>query len=79
MISDIGMPDEDGYVLIRKIRQREAGYSKPIAAIALTAFAREEDRQQALSAGFHLHVAKPVEPLKLATALAEIAKQTGLI
>lgn len=79
LICDIGMPDEDGYVLIRKIRQREAGYCKPIAAIALTAFAREEDRQQALLAGFHLHVAKPVEPMKLATALAEIAKQTGLI
>ncbi|MCT7969099.1 PAS domain S-box protein [Laspinema sp. D1] len=79
LISDIGMPDEDGYVLLRKIRQREAGYSKPIPAIALTAFAREEDRQQALLAGFHLHVAKPVEPLKLATALAEIAQQTGLI
>ncbi len=79
LISDIGMPDEDGYVLIRKIRQREAGYSKPIPAIALTAFAREEERQQALLAGFHLHVAKPVEPLKLATALAEIAQQTGLI
>ncbi|MCT7993809.1 hybrid sensor histidine kinase/response regulator [Laspinema olomoucense] len=79
LISDIGMPDEDGYGLIRKIRQREAGYSKPIPAIALTAFAREEDRQQALLAGFHLHVAKPVEPLKLATALAEIAQQTGLI
>ena len=79
LISDIGMPDEDGYVLIRKIRQREAGYSKPLPAIALTAFAREEERQQALLAGFHLHLAKPVEPLKLAHALAEIAKQTGLI
>ncbi len=79
LISDIGMPEEDGYVLIRKIRQREAGYGKPIPAIALTAFAREEDRQQALLAGFHLHVPKPVEPLKLATALAEIAQQTGLI
>lgn len=79
LISDIGMPEEDGYVLIRKIRQREAGYSKPIPAIALTAFAREEERQQALLAGFHLHVAKPVEPLKLANALAEIAQQTGLI
>ncbi|AFY82782.1 PAS domain S-box protein [Oscillatoria acuminata] len=79
LISDIGMPEEDGYVLIRKIRQREAGYSRPIPAIALTAFAREEDRQQALLAGFHLHVAKPVEPLKLAKALADIAQQTGLI
>ncbi len=79
LISDIGMPDEDGYVLMRKIRQREAAHGKEIPAIALTAFAREEDRQQALMAGFHLHVAKPVDPLKLANALAEIAKKTGLI
>jgi CheY-like chemotaxis protein len=73
------MPDEDGYGLIRKIRQGEAGYRRPIPAIALTALAREEERQQALLAGFHLHVAKPVEALKLATDLAEIAQQTGLI
>jgi PAS domain S-box-containing protein len=79
LISDIGMPEEDGYVLIQKIRQREAGQREQLPAIALTAFAREEERQQALLAGFHLHLSKPVEPLKLATALAEIAKQTGLI
>ena len=74
LISDIGMPQEDGYVLIRKIREREhrAG-SHPLPAIAVTAYARPEDRDQALAAGFQVHVAKPVEPVDLLETIARLA------
>ena len=61
LISDIGMPDEDGYGLIRKVRALE-GPAAEIPAIAVTAFARYEDRSRALIAGFDDHIAKPIEP-----------------
>ena len=61
LISDIGMPGEDGYELIRKIRARTAESGGRIPAVALTAYARVEDRLQALRAGYHMHVPKPVE------------------
>ena len=62
LISDIGMPDEDGYSLIRKIRVLEEGgkSTQRTPAIALTAYARPEDRDRALAAGYQMHVAKPV-------------------
>lgn len=60
LISDIGMPETDGYDLIRQIRSKVEG--KPVLAIALTAYAGEVDRQQAIAAGFQEHVTKPVEP-----------------
>jgi CheY-like chemotaxis protein len=64
LVSDIGMPDEDGYELIRKVR---AGFgARPeVPAVALTAYARFEDRMRALQAGFQMHVPKPVEPAEL--------------
>lgn len=68
VISDIGMPDVDGYELIQLIRAK--GYLTP--AIALTAFARDEDRERALGAGFNSHLTKPVEPLQLIDTLAKI-------
>ena len=64
LISDIGMPGEDGYSLIRKVRSLESN-GKRISAVALTAYAREEDRMRALLAGFQVHVAKPVNPVEL--------------
>ncbi|MGI8494711.1 MAG: response regulator [Pyrinomonadaceae bacterium] len=73
IISDIGMPDEDGFSLIRKIRKLSAERRGKIPAIALTAYARAEDRQQALRAGFQMHVAKPVEPEELLTVMANLA------
>lgn len=73
IISDIGMPDEDGFSLIRKIRKLSAERGGKIPAIALTAYARAEDRQQALRAGFQMHVAKPVEPDELLTVVANLA------
>ncbi|WP_414589011.1 PAS domain S-box protein [Scytonema sp. PCC 10023] len=75
LVSDIGMPQEDGYSLIRKIRALP-GESGRTPAVALTAYARAEDRTQALNAGFQLHVAKPVNPTELATVVANLAGRT---
>ena len=73
LISDIAMPGEDGYSLINKIRECEAQTGgKPVQAIALTAYARVEDRARALSGGFNLFVPKPVEPSELVTAIAAL-------
>jgi CheY-like chemotaxis protein len=62
LISDIGMPEEHGYSLIRKVRARETSRGGCIPALALTAWGRAEHRQQALSAGFQTHLAKPADP-----------------
>lgn len=70
IISDISMPLEDGYELIRQIRRQQG--EKHIRAIALTAYAREEDKQQALEAGFDLHLPKPIEPLQLVRSLSQL-------
>ncbi|MEA5623906.1 ATP-binding protein [Nostoc sp. UHCC 0251] len=74
LISDIGMPDEDGYSLIRKVRINEAARGKKIPAVALTAFARDEECKLALQAGFHVHLSKPIEPEKLVTVVANLVK-----
>ncbi|MEA5503503.1 ATP-binding protein [Halotia wernerae UHCC 0503] len=74
LISDIGMPDEDGYSLIRKVRSQEAGKEDKIPAIALTAFARNEERQLALEAGFQAHLTKPIEPDELVIAVANLTE-----
>jgi len=72
LISDIGLPGEDGYELIRTVRAR--GYSAAaLPAIALTAYSRREDQRLALQAGFQAHVAKPVEPAILVAAVADAA------
>ena len=70
LISDIGMPERDGYDLIRTLRAHPRGLHIP--AIALTAFAREEDRANALQAGFQAHVTKPADPAKLVSQVAEL-------
>ena len=72
LISDIGMPNQDGYDLIRKLRARSTDRASHIPAIALTAFARSQDRLKALSAGYQMHVAKPIEPLELVTVVASL-------
>ncbi|HKH45990.1 MAG TPA: ATP-binding protein [Thermoanaerobaculia bacterium] len=72
LISDIGMPEETGYDLIEKVRAREGDRAKPLPAVALTAYARIEDRLQALTAGYNMHVAKPVEPAELAVVVASL-------
>jgi CheY-like chemotaxis protein len=76
LISDIGMPGEDGYELIKKVRKMDPDQNGCIPAVALTAYARGEDRIRALSAGFQMHVSKPVEPAELAAVVASFAWQT---
>jgi PAS domain S-box-containing protein len=73
LVSDIGMPVEDGYDLIAKVRALPADQGGAIPAIALTAFASGQDRQRALSNGFHTHLTKPVEPVELAQVIARAA------
>lgn len=75
IVSDIGMPAEDGYALIRSIRALPADDKKGVPAIALTAFARGEDRTRALLAGFNVHMTKPVEPTALVQAVLDLAGQ----
>jgi PAS domain S-box-containing protein len=72
LISDIGMPEEDGYELIKKIREKEKGTGKRLPAVALTAFSRAEDRLKALTAGYNTHIPKPVEPAELTIVIANL-------
>lgn len=72
LVSDIGMPDEDGYSLIRKVRALSDAQHKNIPAVALTAFTRAQDRMRALSAGYQNHVSKPVDLDELATVIASL-------
>lgn len=75
LVSDISMPDEDGYMLIRKIRNLPRDEGGAIPAVALTAFGRMEDRVRALSAGFQMHLPKPVEPTELALVAANLTNR----
>jgi CheY-like chemotaxis protein len=68
ILSDIGMPEMDGYALMKRMRSRDVGADVP--AIALTAYARAEDGERAMRAGYQEHLPKPIEPSKLVTALA---------
>jgi len=70
LVSDIGMPNEDGYSLIEKLRKSKSKQAREIPAIALTAYATNDDRERALAAGFQLHVAKPVDPEMLVRSVA---------
>jgi signal transduction histidine kinase/CheY-like chemotaxis protein len=74
LLADIGMPEEDGYTLIRRIRALSSTHVAAIPAAALTAFARDEDRAEALEAGFQLHLPKPVDAFSLATAVATLSR-----
>jgi CheY-like chemotaxis protein len=77
MISDIGMPGEDGYELIAKVRALDPERGGKLPAIALTAYARDDDRRHVLAAGFNTHVAKPVDPAELIIVIANLAKIAG--
>jgi signal transduction histidine kinase/AmiR/NasT family two-component response regulator len=77
VISDLGMPDEDGYALVRRMRSMDSQTDAAIPAIALTAFASIADRTRALEAGFQKHVSKPVEPLELVNIVAQLARSPG--
>ncbi|HEY8459403.1 MAG TPA: response regulator, partial [Blastocatellia bacterium] len=75
MVIDIGMPDEDGYSLIRRVRkwEREQGFHIP--AMALTAYGRVKDRVRALNASFQMHIAKPVDPAELAAVITSLIRR----
>jgi signal transduction histidine kinase/CheY-like chemotaxis protein len=77
IVSDIEMPGMDGYAFIRRLREREQGSANPVPAIALTAYARAEDRARALEAGFHMHLSKPVNPPVLLDAVALLLGRAG--
>ncbi len=78
IISDIGMPGEDGYELIRKVRALESDRGGQIPAVALTAYARLQDRLRVLEAGYQIHLPKPVEPAELATVVASLTGRFSL-
>ena len=73
LVSDIAMPERDGYDLIKEVRRLPRDQGGEIPAIALTAYARGEDCARALACGFQLHLAKPVEPAELVAAVARLA------
>ena len=76
LLSDVGMPEVDGYELIRRVRALGDEYRR-IPAVALTAFARSEDRRRAMLAGFQMHLSKPVEPAELVAVVASLAGRTA--
>lgn len=77
LISDIGMPETDGYQFLRLVRQLPADEGGKTPAIALTAFARSEDRTRAMMAGYQVHVAKPIEAQELLATVGNLAGRTG--
>jgi PAS domain S-box-containing protein len=76
LISDIGMPDVDGYEFLRRIRALDPAHGGKVPAIALTAFARPEDRAHSLKVGFSVHVSKPIQPKALTAMVASLAGRT---
>jgi CheY-like chemotaxis protein len=76
LVSDIGMPGEDGYSLIRKIRAMSAP-QRSLPSLAMTAFARAEDRTQALRAGFDMHLSKPIDPNELLVVLETLVRNAA--
>ena len=79
LVSDIGLPDEDGYALIRRLRRREAKYGGFLPAVALTGYVRAEDRARVLAAGYQAHVPKPVEAAELTAAVAALTRVPGTV
>jgi len=78
VVSDIGMPDKDGYQMIRELRALPATEGGRTPAIALTAFARSEDRTRSLLAGYQVHVAKPIEPQELVVTIGSVTGRTAV-
>lgn len=76
LLSDIGMPGTDGFQLIGRVRQLDNARPRPLPAVALTAYARPEDRQRSLLAGFHMHLSKPVEAPELIASIAGLLRLT---
>lgn len=77
LVSDIGLPGEDGYTLIRKVRNLSSQFGQKLPAIALTAHAREEDSTLAISEGFQMHISKPVDLAQLIAAIVQLTRKNG--
>ncbi|MFN7949807.1 MAG: PAS domain S-box protein [Blastocatellia bacterium] len=77
LVSDIGMPDGDGYDLLQRMRELPGQSARTLPAVALTAYASASDRLRALAAGFQMHVTKPVEPAELVTVIASLTGRLG--
>ncbi len=77
LVSDLGMPSEDGYSLIRRVRALDPSRGGRLPAVALTAYARAVDRERALAAGFQRHVAKPIDPAELVAGIAALLGRPG--
>ncbi|MEA5542197.1 response regulator [Limnoraphis robusta Tam1] len=77
LISDIGMPDEDGYSFLKKVRSLPQDQGGNIPALALTAYTKEEDRQQAIAAGFQMHLGKPLDITELVQAVFQLSPKTA--
>jgi signal transduction histidine kinase len=75
VVSDIAMPGEDGYALMRRLRDIEPEIGRPVRAMALTAYGRPEDRTRILASGFEKYIQKPVEPVDLARAISELVRK----
>ena len=74
LVSDLGMPEQDGYELIKEVREMEsADHTARIPALALTAYAKAEDRVRALAGGYQVHLSKPVEPAEFVLVVANLA------
>lgn len=78
LVTDIGLPEEDGFSLLKRVRESNQ-QSGQIPAVALTAYATPEDRDRVLSAGFQMHIAKPVEPEELLTIIANVAGRSNKV
>jgi CheY-like chemotaxis protein len=74
LVSDLAMPEQDGYDLMHQVRSRDSNRGGKIPAVALSAYTRAEDRIRALSAGFQVHVPKPVNPEELVAVLANLTE-----
>jgi CheY-like chemotaxis protein len=74
MLSDVSMPEEDGYSLIRKVRALPRDRGGDVPAAAITAYARPEDRRELLNAGFSIHLPKPIEPAELVAVVATLSR-----
>ena len=79
LLSDIGMPEMDGYMLIQQVRCLKPEQGGQIPAIALTAYVGEMDSQQAIAAGFQQHISKPVEPAELVAVIGSLTKPANLV
>jgi CheY-like chemotaxis protein len=78
IVSDIGMPVEDGFALLKMVRALGSQKGGLTPVVALTAYATDRDRDRVLSAGFQLHISKPVDPTMLITAIAGLAGRAAL-